>query len=143
VNAGVAEPNMIGVAAGLALDGFRPFAYSIAPFATLRCFEQIRNDICHHNLPVTVVGVGGGYSYGTNGPTHHALEDIGAMRTLPNITVLCPGDPSRRSCRCAPSVPTQTVYLRLGRRAIRWFTGTLRISESAAPSRSNKERIAR
>ena len=116
VNAGVAEPNMIGVAAGLALDGFRPFAYSIAPFATLRCFEQIRNDICHHNLPVTVVGVGGGYSYGTNGPTHHALEDIGAMRTLPNITVLCPGDPveAELSVRAIGS-HAGPVYLRLGR----------------------------
>ena len=116
VNAGVAEPNMIGVAAGLALDGFRPFAYSIAPFATLRCFEQIRNDICHHNLPVTVVGVGGGYSYGTNGPTHHALEDIGAMRTLPNMTVLCPGDPveAELSVRAIGS-HAGPVYLRLGR----------------------------
>ena len=116
VNAGVAEPNLIGVAAGLALDGFRPFAYSIAPFATLRCFEQIRNDICHHNLPVTVVGVGGGYSYGTNGPTHHALEDIGAMRTLPNMTVLCPGDPveAELSVRAIGS-HAGPVYLRLGR----------------------------
>jgi transketolase len=116
VNAGVAESNMIGVAAGLALDGFRPFAYSIAPFATLRCFEQIRNDVCHHNLPVTVVGVGGGYSYGTNGPTHHALEDIGAMRTLPNMTVLCPGDPveAELSVRAIGS-HTGPVYLRLGR----------------------------
>src|SRR2546425_7742967 len=67
---------MIGVAAGLALGGMRPFAYSIAPFATLRCLEQIRNDVCYHNLPVSIVGVGGGYSYGPNGPTHHAHRQV-------------------------------------------------------------------
>jgi len=116
VNAGVAEGNMIGVAAGLAMAGFHPFAYSIAPFATLRCFEQIRDDVCYHDLPVTVVGVGGGYSYGPNGPTHHALEDIGVMRALPNMTVLCPGDPVEAELSVAAAgCHVGPTYLRLGR----------------------------
>jgi len=92
VNAGVAEPNMIGVAAGLALDGFRPFAYSIAPFATLRCFEQIRNDICYHGANVKIVCVGGGMSYGPVGFSHHATEDLAILRSLPGMLVLSPGD---------------------------------------------------
>ena len=86
----------------------RPFAYSIAPFATLRCFEQIRNDVCYHNLPVSIVGVGGGYSYGPNGPTHHALEDIAVMRTLPNMAVVCPGDPAETELAVmAAAAPTE------------------------------------
>lgn len=116
LNAGVAEANMISVAAGLAMEGLRPFAYSIAPFATLRCFEQIRNDVCYHNLPVTVVGVGGGFSYGPNGPTHHTLEDIGVMRTLPNMTVICPGDPVEAELAVLEtSSHSGPMYLRLGR----------------------------
>ena len=93
LNAGVAEQNMVGVAAGLASEGFRPFVYSIATFATLRCLEQIRDDVCYNGLPVTIVGVGGGFSYGANGPTHHATEDLAIMRALPNMTVIAPGDP--------------------------------------------------
>ncbi len=93
LNAGVAEQNMIGVAAGLAMNSKRVFVYSIVPFVTFRCLEHIRNDLCYHNLPVCIVGVGGGYSYGTMGSTHHALEDIAVMRSLPNMTVICPGDP--------------------------------------------------
>jgi len=116
VNVGVAEANLIGVAAGLALGGMRPFAYSIAPFATLRCMEQIRNDVCYHNLPVTIVGVGGGYSYGHNGPTHHALEDIAVMRVLPNMTVVCPGDPVETELAvAAAAVHGRPLYLRIGR----------------------------
>lgn len=116
VNAGVAEANMIGVAAGLAMSGFRPFAYSIAPFATLRCLEQIRNDLCYHDASVTVVGVGGGYSYGPNGPTHHAMEDIAVMRALPNMTVICPGDPVEAELAVLASASHEgPIYLRLGR----------------------------
>ena len=74
LNAGVAEQNMVGVAAGLASEGFRPFVYSIATFATLRCLEQIRDDVCYNELPVTIVGVGGGFSYGANGPTHESQD---------------------------------------------------------------------
>ncbi len=90
INAGVAEQNMTSVAAGLAYEGFIPWLYSIAPFAVLRPYEQIRNDICLHNLPVKIVGNGGGYGYGIMGATHHTLEDIGILRCLPNMRVYVP-----------------------------------------------------
>ena len=116
LNVGVAESNMIGVAAGLALGGMRPFAYSIAPFATLRCLEHVRNDVCYHNVAVTIVGLGGGYSYGHNGPTHHSLEDIAVMRVLPNMTVVCPGDPVEvEQAVVAAAMNGSPVYLRIGR----------------------------
>ena len=115
-NAGVAEANMMSVAGGLALGGLRPFAYSIVPFATLRCLEQIRNDICYQQAAVTVVGVGGGYSYGANGATHHALEDIAVMRCLPGMTVVCPGDPVEAElATLAAGMHARPLYLRLGR----------------------------
>ncbi len=82
INAGVAEQNMIGVAAGLAKSQLRPWAYSIAPFIYARPFEHIRNDVCLHNLPVVLVGNGGGYGYGVMGSTHHALEDYGVLLSL-------------------------------------------------------------
>ena len=90
INCGVAEQNMIGVAAGLARSGFKVFAYSIAPFCYARPFEQIRNDICFTALPVMLGGNGGGYAYGHMGPTHHALEDCAAMSALPGLRVLVP-----------------------------------------------------
>lgn len=90
INAGVAEQNMITVAAALAHEEFIPWAYSISPFVTLRPYEQIRNDVCLHNLPVKIVGNGGGYGYGIMGATHHNIEDIGAMRILPNMRVYVP-----------------------------------------------------
>jgi transketolase len=116
MNVGVAEATMASVAAGLALEGKKPFIYSIVPFATLRCYEQIRNDICYHETDVTVVGVGGGYSYGPNGPTHHALEDIAVMRVVPNMTVVCPGDPAETVAAVhALAKHRGPAYLRLGR----------------------------
>src|SRR6202046_5262768 len=90
INAGVAEQNMVGVAAGLAKSGLRPWVYSIAPFLYARPFEQIRNDVCLHNLPVVFVGNGGGYGYGVMGSTHHALEDYGALLALPNMRAYIP-----------------------------------------------------
>jgi transketolase len=90
LNVGVAEQNMISVAAGLAKTGLRPWAYSIAPFLYARPFEQIRNDVCLPDLPVMLVGNGGGYAYGVMGSTHHALEDYGALLTLPNIRAFIP-----------------------------------------------------
>lgn len=90
LNAGVAEPNMIGVATGLALEGYKVFVYSIGNFATLRCVEQIRNDACYHNANVKIVSVGGGFSYGSLGISHYATEDIAILRSIPNITVLAP-----------------------------------------------------
>ena len=90
INAGVAEQNMATMAAGLAYEGFIPVIYSISPFITLRPYEQLRNDICLHNLPVKIVANGGGYGYGIMGSTHHNIEDIGAMRILPNMKVFVP-----------------------------------------------------
>jgi transketolase len=92
LNAGVSEQNMTGVAAGLASEGYHVFTYSIANFPTLRCLEQVRNDVCHHHLAVTVVSVGAGFSYGALGYSHFAVQDIGVMRTLPEMTILSPAD---------------------------------------------------
>lgn len=92
INAGIAEANMIGVAAGLALSGKKVFVYSITPFVTMRCFEQIRIDLCEQNLNVILVGVGSGIDYSYAGPTHQSLEDIAIMRCLPNMRVICPAD---------------------------------------------------
>jgi len=116
LNMGVCEANMVSVAAGLALEGKRPFTYSIVPFATLRCLEQIRNDVCNMALPVVVVGVGAGFAYGVNGPTHHGVDDLAAMRALPGMTVVCPCDP--RETGAAVSALLEHAgpgYLRLGR----------------------------
>jgi transketolase len=92
-NAGMSEQNIIGMAAGLALTGKKVFAYSIVPFMTLRCYEQIKIDVCDHNADVTIIGGGEGFAYGDAGPTHYAIEDIGAMRLLPNMKVVCPANP--------------------------------------------------
>lgn len=94
INAGVAEQNMTSMAAALAYEGFIPFIYSISPFITLRPYEQIRNDICLHNLPVKIIANGGGYGYGIMGGSHHNIEDIGCMRILPNMKVFVPFTPS-------------------------------------------------
>jgi len=90
INAGVAEQNMTGIATGLALEGKKVFTYSIANFPTLRCLEQIRNDACYHNANVTIVSIGGGFSYGALGISHHATEDLAILRSLPDITIICP-----------------------------------------------------
>jgi len=91
-NVGVAEQNLVGVATGLAEAGFVPFVYSIAAFASMRPYEFIRNGPIAHRLPVRVIGVGGGFDYGTAGFTHHALEDVGILRVDPGITVVAPAD---------------------------------------------------
>ena len=90
INAGVAEQNMVTISAAMAHEGFQPWVYSISPFITARPFEQIRNDVCLHNLPVKLVGNGGGYGYGIMGATHHNIEDIAAMRVLQNMRVYVP-----------------------------------------------------
>ncbi len=90
INAGVAEQNMVGVAAGMAYRGYRVFCYSIAPFVVYRCLEQFRNDVCLHNLPVFLVGNGGGYGYGIMGSTHHALEDLACLSSLQNVNTYIP-----------------------------------------------------
>ena len=90
INAGVAEQNMVGMAAGLAYKGFKVFCYSIAPFIVYRCLEQFRNDVCLHNLPVFLVGNGGGYGYGIMGSSHHAIEDLAALSSLQNVKCWVP-----------------------------------------------------
>jgi transketolase len=107
---------MTGVAAGLALSGKIVFTYSIANFPVIRCLEQIRDDVCAHNLNVKVVSVGGGFAYGSAGYTHHGTEDLAMMRTLPNMTVLAPGDPiETRLLTIAATERPGPCYLRLGK----------------------------
>ena len=116
VNVGVAEQNMTGVAAGLALSGNVVFTYSIANFPTLRCLEQIRNDVCYHHANVKVVAVGGGFTYGPQGYTHHGIEDLSILRSLPEMTVVAPGDPvEARLATAAVARREGPCYLRLGR----------------------------
>jgi transketolase len=115
-NAGVAEQNMMGLAAGLASEGMHVFVYSIANFPTFRCAEQIRNDVAYHRYPVTVVAVGGGLAYGNLGYSHHAVQDYALMRVLPGMLIASPGDPMEvRACmRYLINYP-QPSYLRLGK----------------------------
>lgn len=117
LNCGVAEANMVSVAAGMAMSGLRPVAYTITPFITTRCLEQIRLDLCYHNVPVVLVGVGGGLSYASLGATHHSCEDIAFLRLLPHMTVVCPGDAweVRLALRAALR-QDGPVYIRLGKK---------------------------
>lgn len=116
VNVGVAEQNMTGIAAGLARSGKIVFTYSIANFPTLRCLEQIRNDVCYHNGNVKIIAVGGGYAYGAQGYTHHGLEDLAIMRSLPGMTVMAPGDPAEaRLTAEAVAAHDGPCYVRLGK----------------------------
>jgi len=115
-NVGVAEQNMLAVATGLAACGFTPYAYSIATFASMRGYEFFRNGPVLHDLPVRLVGVGGGLDYGHNGSTHYALEDIAIMRVQPGLTVVAPADPAQtQSAVLATAAVPGPVYLRLGK----------------------------
>jgi transketolase len=127
LNVGVAEQNLTGVACGAALSGHIVFTYSIGSFPTLRCLEQIRNDVCYHNANVKVVAIGGGFSYGPLGMSHHATEDIAILRSLPGMTVLCPGDlyEAAEATKIAYQTPGP-CYLRL--------------DKSSAPERSDTAR---
>ncbi len=115
-NAGIAEQNMMGLAAGLASEGVHVFVYSIGNFPTFRCAEQIRNDVDYHKLSVTVVSVGGGLSYGNLGYSHHAVQDFALMRSMPNMLIAAPGDPMEvRGCfRYLINNPCPS-YFRLGK----------------------------
>lgn len=116
LNAGIAEQNMTGVAAGLASEGYHVFTYSIANFHTLRCIEQIRNDVAYHDLPVTTVAVGGGLVYGNLGYSHHAVQDYAVLRTIPNMMLVAPGDPvETRACLHWLVEHPCPSYMRLGR----------------------------
>ncbi|MBV9576457.1 MAG: transketolase [Gammaproteobacteria bacterium] len=116
-NCGIAEANMMGVAAGMALSGFRPVIYTITPFTTTRCFEQIRVDVCYHEAPVIIVGTGAGLSYAELGPTHHSLEDMAILRTLPGMCVMAPGDAVElRLALRAALKQDHPVYIRIGKK---------------------------
>jgi len=116
LNMGIAETNMIGVAAGLSFSGKKVYCYSMIPFLIMRCFEHIRIDVCYHNLDVRLVGVGSGLVYGLEGVTHHAIEDVAIMRSLPNMTVVAPGDPYEVSECINVSVGHKgPMFIRLGR----------------------------
>ena len=116
LNAGVAEQNMTGIAAGLAMSGKTVFTYSIANFPVMRCLEQIRNDICYHNLNVKVVAVGGGLAYGSHGYTHHGVEDLAVMSSMPNLVVAAPADPVEAAAATTILAGhAGPAYLRLGK----------------------------
>ncbi|MDD4953901.1 MAG: transketolase C-terminal domain-containing protein [Candidatus Omnitrophica bacterium] len=115
-NIGVAEANMVGISAGLALSGKTVFIYSIVPFVTARCFEQIRDDLCYQKLNVRIIGVGSGLSYGTAGMTHQSLEDLAIMRAIPNMTVISPGDPQETEAAILASAKHKgPIYIRMGK----------------------------
>ena len=133
-NAGVAEQNMLGLATGLAEAGFVPFVYSIATFASMRAYEFIRNGPVLHELPVRIVGVGGGLEYGHNGVTHYALEDVALMRAQPALTVVAPADPAQAvaALRATAALPGP-VYFRVGKEArpVRGLEGRFELGRAA------------
>ena len=118
INIGVAEQNMMGIATGLALEGKKVFTYSIGNFSTLRCLEQIRNDAAYHNANVNIIAIGGGFTYGALGMSHHATEDIAIMRSLPNVTVLAPSTKweTVEATKCIVNRPG-VGYLRLDKKS--------------------------
>lgn len=114
INAGICEQNMTSLAAGMAKEGFKVFVYSIGNFPTFRAAEQVRNDICYHNLDVTIVTVGGGLAYGNLGYSHHSIQDYGLMRLFPEMTIISPGDPNEvYSCMKFIKKDNSPKYLRL------------------------------
>ena len=141
LNVGVAEQNMTGIAAGLASEGYHVFTYSIANFPTFRCAEQIRNDIDYHNLPVTVVSVGGGVAYGNLGYSHHAIQDYGLIRMMSNFTIASPGDNNEvKNILLYLINNPQPSYLRLGKNVEKEYTSNNKklIPGKWYPLRSNK-----
>ena len=137
-NVGVAEQNLAGVGAGLALTGHVVFTYSIGNFSTLRCLEQIRNDICYHEAAVKIVTIGGGMAYGALGPSHFAVEDLAILRALPDMTVVAPGDPVEVE-KLLPQIAEAPgpVYLRLGR------AGEARVHSDEAVIRLGRPAVVR
>jgi transketolase len=117
INCGIAEQSMMGMAAGLALSGFKPVVYTITPFVTYRCFEQIRIDVSYHEAPVVIVGTGSGLSYASLGPTHHSMEDIAILRTLPSLIIFCPSGPDEVRAGLKKAINNKSpVYIRLGKK---------------------------
>ena len=117
LNCGVAEANMVGVAAGMAMSGLRPICYTITPFITYRCMEQIRVDVCYHHQPVIIVGTGAGLSYASLGATHHSCEEMGMLRLLPGLAVIAPADAMEvRAALKAALRQDNPVYIRIGKK---------------------------
>jgi len=127
INTGVSEQIMIGMAAGIAQRGLKPFAYTIATFTLYRPFEMVRDDLCYQNLPVTIVGIGGGVTYSTLGATHHAQEDVAIASTIPNLSVIAPCDPAETEAatRWCATQERGPVYLRLGKAGEPDFTSKI------------------
>lgn len=116
-NCGVAEANMTSIAAGLALSGLKPITYTIAAFNTIRCLEQIKLDVCYHNAPVIIIGTGAGLSYGSLGGSHHSCEDISFLKSIPNMTVVCPCDSLEVKKIIQEALNLNSpVYIRLGKK---------------------------
>jgi len=116
-NCGIAETNMIGMAAGMAMCGLRPITYTIAPFHTIKCLEQIKLDICYHSQNVIIIGVGAGLSYAELGGSHHSCDDISFLKTIPNMTVVCPGDAFEVRKILNESINySGPIYMRLGKK---------------------------
>jgi transketolase len=130
-NCGIAEANMTGVAAGLAKLGFQPITYTIATFNTLRCLEQIKLDLCYTNSKTIIVGTGAGLSYSSLGSTHHSLEDISILRSMPNLTIFCPSDPEQVKIILRKSLKISgPVYIRLGKKNEPIFTNRKKIGDA-------------
>lgn len=143
INVGVAEENLIGIAAGLATTKHIPFAYSIATFASMRAYEHIRNDVGIQNLPVKIVGIGGGLSYNKAGPTHHSLEDIALMRTIPGMTIIAPCNEDETYKATLEAVDHKgPVYLRLETNPLGDTHEDIPFSLSRAQSLRNGKRVA-
>jgi transketolase len=142
INAGVAEQNMIGMAAGLAKTGYKVFVYSIANFPTFRCLEQIRNDIAYHNLDVSIVAIGAGFSYGTLGYSHHAVEDLAIMRSIPRMRIYSPCDPNKvEECFVDSLKIGGPKYFRLGKNGESEIPNLASISDNSIPNQASKKLI--
>ena len=116
-NCGIAEANMMSMAAGMALSGLRPVVYTITPFTTTRCLEQIRVGVAYHQAPVVIVGTGSGLSYAELGPTHHSLEDLAILRSLPGLNVLAPADSVELEAQLREALDmNQPTYIRIGKK---------------------------
>ncbi len=143
VNMGVAEQNAIGFASGLALTGWKVYYYNIVPFVLYRCYEQVRNDICYQEVPVTLVGIGSGLTYSPQGMTHYSLEDLGVARTLPNLTVISPADPVEARAAAEYSLGAAgPVYVRLAKRGEPDIHAGGRIDITAPQVVAEGERVA-
>lgn len=135
INAGIAEANMVSVAAGLAMQQMKPFVYAITPFVSSRCYEQIKVDIAYPNLPVTLVGTGSGVAYANLGPTHHSFEDIAIIRALPNMQIVCPCD-SLELKKLLPQIAQSKhpTYLRIGKKKEPTFLNATQNVQLGIPS---------